>query len=47
MGKSQYDCEQAQVLMGAYSEKLDHEYLKKRMKEEYLELELIALNLES
>ena len=40
--KSQYDCEQAQVLMGAYSEKLDREYLKKRMKEEDLELELIA-----
>jgi len=45
--KSQYDCEQAQVLVGAYSGKLDWEYLKKRMKEEDLELELIASNPES
>jgi len=42
--KSQYDCEQAQVLVGAYSEKLDWEYLKERMTEEDLELELIPLN---
>lgn len=41
--KSQYDCEQAQVLVGAYSDKLDIGYLKKRMKEEYLEMELIKI----
>ncbi|MBU4139638.1 MAG: hypothetical protein KJ729_06850, partial [Euryarchaeota archaeon] len=39
--KSQYDCEQAQVLEGAYRDKLDMEYLKKRMKEEDLEMELL------
>ncbi len=42
-GKSQYDCEQAQVLFGVYSGKLDLEYLKKRMKEEDLEMELIKI----
>ncbi|VVB96578.1 Uncharacterised protein [uncultured archaeon] len=41
--KSQYDCEQAQVLAGAYSDKLDREYLRKRMKEEDLEMELIKI----
>ncbi len=41
--KSQYDCEQAQVLFGVYSGKLDIEYLKKRMKEEDLEMELIKI----
>lgn len=41
--KSQYDCEQAQVLFGVYSGKLDLEYLKKRMKEEELEMELIKI----
>lgn len=41
--KSQYDCEQAQVLFGVYSGKLDMEYLKKRMKEEDLEMELIKI----
>ncbi len=41
--KSQYDCEQAQVLVGVYSDKLDIEYLKKRMKEEDLEMELIKI----
>lgn len=41
--KSQYDCEQALVLVGAYSDKLDMEYLKKRMKEEDLEMELIKI----
>jgi hypothetical protein len=45
--KSQYDCEQAQVLVGAYSEKLDWEYLQKRMKEEDIEPELIISNRES
>ena len=39
--KSQYDCEQAQVLFEVYSEKIDMEYLKKRMGEEDLEMELI------
>lgn len=41
--KSQYDCEQTQVLVGVYSDKLDREYLKKRMKEEDLEMELIKI----
>ncbi len=41
--KSQYDCEQAQVLVGAYLDKLDREYLKKRMKEEDLETDLIKI----
>lgn len=41
--KSQYDCEQAQVLAGVYLNKLDKEYLKKRMKEEDLEMDLIKL----
>lgn len=41
--KSQYDCEQAQVLAGVYSDKLDREYLKKRMKEEDLEPDLIKI----
>lgn len=41
--KSQYDCEQAQVLVGVYSDKLDREYLNKRMKEEDLEMELIKI----
>ncbi len=41
--KSQYDCEQAQVLVGAYLDKLDKEYLKKRMKEEDLETDLIKI----
>jgi hypothetical protein len=41
--KSQYDCEQAQVLVGAYLDKLDREYLKKRMKEEDLETDLIEI----
>ncbi len=41
--KSQYDCEQAQVLVGVYVDKLDREYLKKRMKEEDLEPELIKI----
>lgn len=43
--KSQYDCEQAQVLFGAYRDKLDLDYLKTRMKEEDLEMELIRINL--
>ncbi len=41
--KSQYDCEQAQILSEVYSNKLDMEYLKKRMKEEDLELDLIKI----
>ncbi len=41
--KSQYDCEQAQVLVGVYSDKFDREYLRKRMKEEDLEMELIKI----
>ncbi|SNQ61492.1 hypothetical protein [Candidatus Methanoperedens nitratireducens] len=41
--RSQYDCEQAQVLIGVYSDKLDREYLKKRMKEEDLETDLIKI----
>ena len=41
--KSQYDCEQAQILAEVYSNKLDMEYLKKRMKEEDLELDLIKI----
>jgi len=39
--KSQYDCEQAQVLFNVYSEKIDLDYLKKRMVEEDVEMELI------
>lgn len=39
--KSQYDCEQAQVLIGVYRDKLDMQYLMRRMKEEDLELDLI------
>jgi len=39
--KPQYDCEQAQVLLEVYSEKIDQEYLKKRMKEEDLDMGLI------
>ncbi len=41
--KSQYDCEQAQVLAGVYADKLDLEYLKKRLKEEDLEMDLIKI----
>ena len=41
--KSQYDCEQAQVLAGAYRDKLDMDYLKSRMKEEDLEMELLSI----
>jgi hypothetical protein len=41
--KSHYDCEQAQVLAGAYWDKLDTEYLKSRMKEEDLEMELLEI----
>ncbi len=41
--KSQYDCEQAQVLAGAYKDKLDMDYLKSRMKEEDLEMELLKI----
>jgi hypothetical protein len=41
--KSQYDCEQAQVLIGVYLDKLDREYLNKRMKEEDLEKEIIKI----
>lgn len=44
--KSQYDCEQAQVLAGAYGDKLDTDYLKSRMKEEDLEMELLKINAE-
>lgn len=43
--KSQYDCEQGQVLFGAYRDKLDMDYLKSRMKEEDLEMELLKINL--
>lgn len=43
--KSQYDCEQAQVLAGAYRDKLDMDYLKTRLKEEDLEMKLIKINL--
>jgi hypothetical protein len=39
--KSQYDCEQAHILAEVYSDKVDREYLKKRMKEEDLEMDLI------
>jgi hypothetical protein len=41
--KSQYDCEQAQVLAGAYLDNLDMDYLKSRMKEEDLEMELLKI----
>ena len=44
--KSQYDFEQAQVLAGAYGDKLDTDYLKSRMKEEDLEMELLKINAE-
>lgn len=35
--KSVYDCDQAQMLMSAYEDKLDIEYMEKRMKEEALD----------
>lgn len=41
--KSQYDCEQAQILFGVYSTKLDMEYLRKRMEEEDLEIDLLKI----
>ena len=44
--KSQYDCEQGHVLFGAYRDKLDMDYLKLRMKEEDLEIELLKMNTE-
>ena len=42
--KSQYDCEQAHVLFAAYMDKLDMDYLKTRMKEEDLEMDLLKIN---
>lgn len=42
--KSQYDCEQAQVLFGAYRDKLDMDYLKSRMKDEDFDMELLKTN---
>ena len=41
--KSQYDCEQAQVLAGTYWDKLDMDYLKSRMMEEDLEMKLLNI----
>ncbi len=41
--KSQYDCEQAQILAEVYSDKLDRGYLIKRMNEEDLETDLIKI----
>ncbi len=42
-----YTCEQAQVLAGVYWDKLDIEYLRERMKEEDLEIELLKIDAET